>query len=627
MAMPLRSRSVSVHECDAGEFPTPTGCKPGPVAGQCRPTTLNPIEIATGRKLKTFVDWSSGGAHPLQFARFYSSDFSAAGILNPAVGVNIEPAYSRFGRGWRSNFDTRAAFKPPLGGSTDPAQPSDGSLVFVVMPDSTEYAFRYISAQSKWVPVRPTGTQSWTQQRTDVDASFTAANSEFKLTVPGGTVFKYDFSGNLRVIRNLDGYALTLAYSDSRNTSVSDSFGRTLKFEYFDDESLDGFLKSMTTPDGKTFAYSYVSRVISPPGVPSGDIAHREYALEKVVYPDATPGNPADNPTLSFQYLNDYQFPYALTGIIDERGVEIGTYAYDTKGRATSSQGPAGADLTTLVFDDVNHKVTVTNPLTRQTAYTFDDTQQFNRRLTQIDGIATANCAATNTAYAYDTNGFRSQESATQSLDARFPGQWFQIETGLAYNWHRHYDPTTGRYTQPDRLRFIDGPSRYAYVANSPQMDIDPEGLRQLRPSPIRPPYPQPPNPLPFSPKPEGHDSPLSDLGGWLGEIWNMCFRLDNAGNKVSPTAASLKGTSGDCEPERHQNLQAMVDHACGQPRSCRAGMSKAELLTRAETNRRCGMARDRLNKKCFRGGDTGHRNQANDAWRNVAKCELFLFE
>ena len=28
---------------------------------------------------------------------------------------------------------------------------------------------------------------------------------------------------------------------------------------------------------------------------------------------------------------------------------------------------------------------------------------------------------------------------------ARFPGQWFQSETGLHQNWMRDYDPTTGR--------------------------------------------------------------------------------------------------------------------------------------------------------------------------------------
>jgi len=27
----------------------------------------------------------------------------------------------------------------------------------------------------------------------------------------------------------------------------------------------------------------------------------------------------------------------------------------------------------------------------------------------------------------------------------RFPGQWFQSESGLHQNWMRDYDPTTGR--------------------------------------------------------------------------------------------------------------------------------------------------------------------------------------
>jgi len=67
--------------------------------------------------------------------------------------------------------------------------------------------------------------------------------------------------------------------------------------------------------------------------------------------------------------------------------------------------------------------------------------------------------------------------TGSASNNLRFPGQYFLIESGLAYNWHRHYDPTLGRYTQPDPLGFVDGPSVYAYASLSPLMLVDPTGL------------------------------------------------------------------------------------------------------------------------------------------------------
>jgi RHS repeat-associated protein len=58
----------------------------------------------------------------------------------------------------------------------------------------------------------------------------------------------------------------------------------------------------------------------------------------------------------------------------------------------------------------------------------------------------------------------------------RFPGQWFQSESGLHQNWMRDYDPTTGRYLQADPLGLIDGASVYGYVRQSPMMYTDPTG-------------------------------------------------------------------------------------------------------------------------------------------------------
>ena len=66
------------------------------------------------------------------------------------------------------------------------------------------------------------------------------------------------------------------------------------------------------------------------------------------------------------------------------------------------------------------------------------------------------------------------------TMDLRFPGQWFQLENGLHYNWHRHYDASTGRYVQADPLgldaMLRDGSSVYGYAGQSPMAKIDPSG-------------------------------------------------------------------------------------------------------------------------------------------------------
>jgi RHS repeat-associated protein len=58
----------------------------------------------------------------------------------------------------------------------------------------------------------------------------------------------------------------------------------------------------------------------------------------------------------------------------------------------------------------------------------------------------------------------------------RFPGQYFDQEVEVQYNYHRFYDPKTGRYITPDPIGLIGGDNLFAYVSNNPINFVDPYG-------------------------------------------------------------------------------------------------------------------------------------------------------
>jgi YD repeat-containing protein len=126
-----------------------------------------------------------------------------------------------------------------------------------------------------------------------------------------------------------------------------------------------------------------------------------------------------------------------------------------------------------------------------------------------------------------------------------------------------------------------------------------------------------------------------SDKLGWLRQIAVLLSGetiqstaepapiYGNAGLLVSPRAC-LK-PPGNCDPNKWKELQDEVDRACGVPRTCSGATSRSELLVNVESQRACALAREKINKTCFEGGDLGHRNQSIEAWRGVARCEYWL--
>ncbi|WP_158617077.1 RHS repeat-associated core domain-containing protein [Corallococcus exercitus] len=69
----------------------------------------------------------------------------------------------------------------------------------------------------------------------------------------------------------------------------------------------------------------------------------------------------------------------------------------------------------------------------------------------------------------------------------RFAGHYYDAETDLFENWNRYYDPSVGRYLQPEPM-LGQAPSAlpaYAYALNNPMAYVDPNGNEPFGLSPV----------------------------------------------------------------------------------------------------------------------------------------------
>ncbi len=118
----------------------------------------------------------------------------------------------------------------------------------------------------------------------------------------------------------------------------------------------------------------------------------------------------------------------------------------------------------------------------------------------------------------------------TFAFNLRFPGQYFDAETGTHYNYFRDYDPAIGRYVQSDPIGQWGGINTYGYVGASPLKYMDRDGL-QFSPDSRDRPDGREGRERPGEPRPIQPGEQSFDLDGEKQYCYAMCMQRNSDKN------------------------------------------------------------------------------------------------
>ncbi len=383
--------------------------------GKNNPVVGNPIILNTGTKYHSVEDFSTSDGK-LAISRSYRSN-----PIGRSKSINSVPL--GLPSGWQFNF----LMELQLGDfSGSPSSPN--AHVTLITPDGSPYDFK-LSSDGSWEP------------RTEQGASSSAYSLVYQGTLPSdlssmkssasnwlikgpddrtwnlkslsgvNTPSRYDVARPITV-KDRSGYTWTYSYdsTDHRLVSITDTYDREVSFtwSHFYITSLSGVsgslpypevISEITFPDGTKASYEF-----DPAPTSSGPSTGKVQRLVAVRWKNSS-DTVIDSKTYHYENTS---FPNALTGITDNRGVRVSTYAYDNFGRAISTEGAAGTNKYTVEYGTSGNHITrrITNPLGRSTIYKYSQvgSSSFDIQLAEVDGEASSNCVASNSSYTYDAN-------------------------------------------------------------------------------------------------------------------------------------------------------------------------------------------------------------------------------
>lgn len=333
--------------------------------------------------------------------------------------------------------------------------------------------------------------------------------------LPFGPIAQYTLGNGQTVTRSYDAnYAVTDVVSPALNLHFArDAMGNinalgnvagaspaTETYRYDPLYRLTGLYDASNNPE-ETYTYSKTGDRLSKTG---NGLAVGAYTYQTGTHHLTAIGNASrvydanGNTTGSVVGGNTYGFGYngrnrMTVALLN--GSTVGTYTYNALGQRTAKVAtfPA-ASSERFAYDEASQLIGEYGSNSRDYVWLGDlpvatvDTAGGVSTVSYVhaDGlntprVVTSGSGSTVWQLAYQANAFGEQQPTSGNgfvYGLRFPGQYYDAESGLNYNVRRQYESATSRYGQPDPLGLAAGPSVYAYVGGNPLSRVDPLGLQ-----------------------------------------------------------------------------------------------------------------------------------------------------
>ncbi len=217
--------------------------------------------------------------------------------------------------------------------------------------------------------------------------------------------YTYDKAGN-RISRRVNSHNETYSYLEGTNRVDKVTGENTVSFSYDDNGNIVGM-------GDRVFTFSQNNRLIK---VEEGDTI-----------------------------LGEYTYNGLGQRVIKEVDGTVTVYHYDFDGNLIAESDGIGNFSREYLYDKES-RLALVDAQTEEVYFYVNDNLGTPQVITDADGKSVWEALYK----PFGSAGIHPESSVVNNF--RFPGQYFDEETGFHYNYHRYYDPRTGRYLTPDPL-------------------------------------------------------------------------------------------------------------------------------------------------------------------------------